>query len=197
MPFLRVFSIVVVCLFGCGRTALPITAPADGDTAAGRAGSANGDRSHTAAAGSAGTAPANPAATCGNGVIDAGEQCERVGVLRASCRDFGFSGGLLVCDGTCRYDTSACSAAAPRPTACPMPDSPVALSAACVAELCSCDRPALLQCDWDCWSKVACRVATCNNNPARRECADGCANSSADELSLGRCYQASRICTSR
>ena len=81
------------------------------------------------------------------------------------------------------------------PAKCPTPDAPVSLPEGCEAEMCACDPQAFSDCNWDCWSKVACQVATCNNNPTRIECAEGCASATPAELSLGRCYEASRACT--
>ena len=77
---------------------------------------------------------------------------------------------------------------------CSRPALPVDLGPACLDELCACDRAALEACDFMCWVKVTCRVATCNNFPKNRECSEGCAGSSRSELSLGRCYEASKSC---
>lgn len=45
--------------------------------------------------------------TCGNGIIDAGEQCDWPN-LDETCNSLGFSGGTLTCN-YCQYDTSSCS----------------------------------------------------------------------------------------
>ncbi|MGH7786295.1 MAG: DUF1566 domain-containing protein [Candidatus Binatia bacterium] len=48
-------------------------------------------------------------AGCGNGVIDAGEQCDGNALGGASCTSQGFAGGTVACDpGTCGLDTGAC-----------------------------------------------------------------------------------------
>jgi hypothetical protein len=75
-----------------------------------------------------------------------------------------------------------------------MPAAPVAFPAGCAQTLCACDREAFSNCDWDCWARVACQVATCNNNHRRIECAEGCANATRAELKLGSCYVASEPC---
>ena len=84
-----------------------------------------------------------------------------------------------------------------QPLRCPTPESPVMLPEGCAEAMCECNPEAFSSCDWNCWTKVACRVATCFNNPTRIECAEGCADSSEAELGLGRCYQNSRACTRR
>jgi hypothetical protein len=46
---------------------------------------------------------------CGNGVIDAGEQCDGADLQGFTCDSLGLSGGTLACDGTmCTFDTSMC-----------------------------------------------------------------------------------------
>lgn len=48
-------------------------------------------------------------ATCGDGVVEGGEQCEPGVPLAATCVDLGFDSGSLACDGaSCSYDTSGC-----------------------------------------------------------------------------------------
>ena len=49
------------------------------------------------------------ARTCGNGVLDPGEDCELGTLNGASCSSLGFACGSLACTpGTCTFDTSAC-----------------------------------------------------------------------------------------
>jgi hypothetical protein len=165
-------------LAACGATGLPV---ADAEPTPGVP---------AAPANSAGRSAAMSG--CGNRIVELGEQCEPGVLVDSTCRDLGFRGGFLRCGADCRYDSGDCTATAQ----CPMPDAPVSLSAACVDDLCVCDRLALLSCSWSCWSQVACRVATCVNNPSRSECADGCPGSGPAELRLGRCYQSSTACTS-
>ncbi|MBI4895087.1 MAG: hypothetical protein HY831_01205 [Candidatus Aenigmarchaeota archaeon] len=47
------------------------------------------------------------AQTCGNNVIEKGEECEINDIGNASCSDYGFQGGSLTCKG-CVLDTNDC-----------------------------------------------------------------------------------------
>ena len=47
--------------------------------------------------------------TCGDGELDAGEECDFGDLGGATCADFGFTGGELSCGAHCRLDTFACS----------------------------------------------------------------------------------------
>jgi hypothetical protein len=47
-------------------------------------------------------------AWCGNGVIDAGEQCDGMDLGGASCGDVGKESGTLGCAGDCTFDGTAC-----------------------------------------------------------------------------------------
>ncbi len=50
------------------------------------------------------------AASCGNGIIEAGEQCDGNNFGGATCQTFGYAGGALRCDpASCQLDTSGCS----------------------------------------------------------------------------------------
>lgn len=48
------------------------------------------------------------AGECGNGVLDAGEQCDTVDLAGLSCADVGFFGGTLGCSAACALDTRRC-----------------------------------------------------------------------------------------
>lgn len=49
------------------------------------------------------------AATCGDGIVEGGEQCEAGVSLADTCVSLGFSSGTLSCDeANCAYDTSGC-----------------------------------------------------------------------------------------
>ena len=48
--------------------------------------------------------------TCGNGVIDAGEECDNEALNGATCSSLGFADGNLGCTSSCTYDTSGCTA---------------------------------------------------------------------------------------
>ena len=48
-------------------------------------------------------------AGCGNGQIDAGEDCDGADLLNgATCQSRGFPGGQIACDASCHLDTSGC-----------------------------------------------------------------------------------------
>lgn len=50
----------------------------------------------------------NDAGPCGNGTIDAGEQCDGSDLAGQSCASRGFAGGVLSCNGVCQFDVSGC-----------------------------------------------------------------------------------------
>jgi hypothetical protein len=57
-----------------------------------------------------GTTTGAPVGNCGNGVIDAGEQCDGGNLQGFDCQSLGLNGGTLACDDTmCTFDTSMCS----------------------------------------------------------------------------------------
>ncbi|MFM8409301.1 MAG: DUF1566 domain-containing protein [Alphaproteobacteria bacterium] len=57
------------------------------------------------------SAPSAGVPTCGNGVVDlVGEQCDGADLDGEGCGSIGFAGGQLGCDGSCRFDTTACVA---------------------------------------------------------------------------------------
>ena len=58
-----------------------------------------------------GTCSSGGGGNCGNGVIDAGEQCDGADLGGASCSSLGFPGGTLSCSAACTYNTSACTSA--------------------------------------------------------------------------------------
>jgi hypothetical protein len=49
------------------------------------------------------------AQNCGNGVIDAGEQCDQSNLNFQTCSSQGFAAGTLKCGAGCVFDTSGCS----------------------------------------------------------------------------------------
>ena len=50
------------------------------------------------------------AGDCGNGVIDAGEQCDGADLNSFDCSSLGYAGGTLGCDPMmCIFDTSMCT----------------------------------------------------------------------------------------
>ncbi len=50
---------------------------------------------------------------CGNGVVDAGEDCDGADLGDADCTDVGFEGGELACAADCTFDTAACTGTGP------------------------------------------------------------------------------------
>ena len=52
--------------------------------------------------------------SCGDGVVDADEQCDGGDLNGLTCQSLGYDGGTLACDGiTCTYDTSGCTTQQP------------------------------------------------------------------------------------
>jgi len=50
------------------------------------------------------------AADCGNGAIDAGEQCDGENLAETPCQDLdGFFSGELACDASCQFETTTCN----------------------------------------------------------------------------------------
>ena len=47
-------------------------------------------------------------ATCGNGTLDRGEQCDGENLFGRTCKTLGFVGGTLRCDSACIFDNSGC-----------------------------------------------------------------------------------------
>jgi len=51
----------------------------------------------------------DPEAVCGNGVIEAEEQCDGANLNEQTCVTKGFDGGTLTCTADCKFDTSGCT----------------------------------------------------------------------------------------
>ncbi|MFN2378238.1 MAG: M12 family metallo-peptidase [Candidatus Binatia bacterium] len=47
--------------------------------------------------------------TCGNGVLDAGEQCDGINLNGGTCTNRGFAGGTLSCSSNCTFNTAQCT----------------------------------------------------------------------------------------
>ena len=45
---------------------------------------------------------------CGNGILDAGEECDGINLGGQTCQGLAFSSGVLNCDADCFFDTSGC-----------------------------------------------------------------------------------------
>lgn len=54
----------------------------------------------------------DPAPVCGDGKIDALEECDTGNLNGATCAQFGYSGGALKCTSGCKLDKSSCTGAA-------------------------------------------------------------------------------------
>jgi hypothetical protein len=54
-------------------------------------------------------------ASCGNGIIDFGEQCDNNNLDGQTCMTVGFGAGTLGCTGGCQFDTSGCGGPPPAP----------------------------------------------------------------------------------
>lgn len=51
---------------------------------------------------------------CGNGQINAGEQCDGTNLNNLTCQNLnGYTGGTLSCDSSCQFDTSQCTGGTP------------------------------------------------------------------------------------
>ena len=58
--------------------------------------------------GGAGGVSIVPMAICGDGELQAGEDCDRTEFSKATCADYGFESGTLACTHQCTVDTSGC-----------------------------------------------------------------------------------------
>ncbi len=94
------FSLSVLLTASCGQT-LRVGSDGQPGGAGGLAGSGG-----IPASGGTGTTAGPP--KCGNGVTEAGEQCDGKDLFQASCADVGHSQGSVTCTDKCQLDTSAC-----------------------------------------------------------------------------------------
>ncbi|OGZ27290.1 MAG: hypothetical protein A2365_01080, partial [Candidatus Nealsonbacteria bacterium RIFOXYB1_FULL_40_15] len=51
----------------------------------------------------------SPGPTCGDSIIQEGEVCDKANLNSNTCQSLGYSGGILKCSSSCKYDTSFCS----------------------------------------------------------------------------------------
>jgi len=68
----------------------------------------DGDAGTTSTPSGTGTGQSSSPDDCGNGTIDAGEDCDDDDLGDATCESEGFAGGTLACSETCTFDTSSC-----------------------------------------------------------------------------------------
>jgi hypothetical protein len=86
------------------------TEVADGSASATSSTGSNVDTTAAADSSTGPVAESGPMGNCGNGVIDAGEQCDGADLQGFDCQSLGLNGGTLACDGMmCTFDTSMCS----------------------------------------------------------------------------------------
>jgi hypothetical protein len=104
-----------VCGTFCGNGAVEGTETCDGEDLGGATcasvGFASGGLACTAGCGldTSGCVPFVPPA-CGNGALDAPEQCDGTALGGATCGSLGFTlGGTLACTAGCGFDTSGCA----------------------------------------------------------------------------------------
>lgn len=88
-----------------------------GGTGGGTGGTGNGGTGGVAGASGTGAAGSGGGGTggsggvttdCGNGQLDADEECDGTNLNQKTCDDYGFPTGELVCLGNCKLDTSQC-----------------------------------------------------------------------------------------
>lgn len=54
--------------------------------------------------------------SCGNGVVDTGEQCDGTSLNNQTCASFGYTGGTILCNSDCTLNLSQCYTAPPPPS---------------------------------------------------------------------------------
>jgi hypothetical protein len=69
--------------------------------------------------------------TCGDSIIDPGEECDGANYGGSSCETFDFETGDLACTGSCSFDTSDCSEGGGGPSG----DGPADTNGNCIIEL--------------------------------------------------------------
>jgi hypothetical protein len=97
---------LAACLaLACGDDV--VEAASTGSSAMGTTGGAPGDSDETANGGGH-SASAGGESTCGDGVVQAGEECDGDDLGDVSCETYGFEDGIVTCSPNCRAITNAC-----------------------------------------------------------------------------------------
>ena len=96
-----------------GTTTTPTTTNTTASTGGGGAGGeggagATGGGGQGGAGGSGGSGGSGAGTTCGDDVIDPGEDCDGFVIGEATCQSLGYPGGSLGCTDTCSYDIGDC-----------------------------------------------------------------------------------------
>lgn len=68
------------------------------------------DRIYPQISGLLGSCSGGGGGLCGNGTIDAGEQCDGTNLNGQTCQSQGYGGGTLACNSGCTFNTSGCTA---------------------------------------------------------------------------------------
>lgn len=111
--------LAVAIASGCSGSDRPPAAGAGGIAGTGGSGNTDSGTSGSSAAGATNDA-ANPSdggasgsdggtPRCGDGIASSTESCDGSDLAGATCSDFGFDDGTLLCTATCEYDPSGCS----------------------------------------------------------------------------------------
>ena len=78
-------------------------------------------------------------ATCGNGTVETGEDCEGTSLGGATCESLNFTGGTLACGDDCKFNTTSCTSCDPVCDAgqCLTCDDGLCVSSCGVGEVCT------------------------------------------------------------
>ena len=76
-------------------------------------------------------APTDAEPICGNGNAEEGEECDGTDLRGRTCASFGFSAGMIVCDGDCGVDLGGCRNPACGDGICDLHEDPASCAADC------------------------------------------------------------------
>ena len=136
--------------------------------------------------GDAGNTGGSALGSCGDGEVDADEQCDPPGDI--ACEDLELGSGQAQCSSACMLDTSSCEST----VSCAVSQS--AVTDACVQELCECDPVATSQCDQGCFDTIACALANCPTTDVSCVLANCTGTFSSALLQLEPCVRNSSEC---